>query len=80
MTPAFAAPAGGHGGQSSAHCGCAESRSRKGGEGMERRTSIGAVIVGLVGLASASAFAQNGPGITDKEILICSYQPMTGNT
>ena len=39
-----------------------------------------AVIVGLVGLASASAFAQNGPGITDKEILICSYQPMTGNT
>lgn len=27
-----------------------------------------------------AAWAQNGPGISDKEILLCSYQPMTGST
>jgi len=37
----------------------------------------------LVGLAAASllsvsAQAENGPGVSDKEVLICSYQPMTG--
>ncbi|SVE60414.1 uncharacterized protein METZ01_LOCUS513268, partial [marine metagenome] len=29
-------------------------------------------------LASYGATADNGPGISDEEILICSYQPMTG--
>lgn len=44
------------------------------------RTSLtilaGAALVALAGQAQA----QNGPGITDKEVLICSYQPMTGST
>ncbi len=31
-----------------------------------------------VGLASTSVLAADGPGVSDKEILICSYQPMTG--
>ncbi len=34
----------------------------------------------LAALGSSSALAQNGPGIKDKEILLCSYQPMTGST
>lgn len=36
--------------------------------------------VAMFALASSMAQAQNGPGITDKEVLICSYQPMTGST
>ena len=34
----------------------------------------------LAALAAGPAAAENGPGITDKEVLICSYQPMTGST
>ncbi len=33
---------------------------------------------GAFALTSGSVLAANGPGISDKEILICSYQPMTG--
>jgi branched-chain amino acid transport system substrate-binding protein len=33
---------------------------------------------GLLALTSYAATADNGPGISDEEILICSYQPMTG--
>jgi branched-chain amino acid transport system substrate-binding protein len=33
---------------------------------------------GLMGLAVNNAEAANGPGVSDKEVLICSYQPMTG--
>jgi branched-chain amino acid transport system substrate-binding protein len=43
-------------------------------------TVAGAIAAGAIfGLAAGPAAAQNGPGVTDKEILICSYQPMTGN-
>ncbi len=34
--------------------------------------------IGALALGAGSAWAQNGPGVGDKEILICSYQPMTG--
>ncbi|MDP6119911.1 MAG: ABC transporter substrate-binding protein [Rhodospirillales bacterium] len=34
--------------------------------------------IGMLALGAGSALAGNGPGISDKEILICSYQPMTG--
>ena len=34
--------------------------------------------VGLLSLTMAQTLAANGPGVSDKEILICSYQPMTG--
>ncbi len=40
-------------------------------------TLIGALALTALGSA---AQAQNGPGIKDKEILLCSYQPMTGST
>jgi len=33
---------------------------------------------GLLGLVATGSWAANGPGVSDKEILICSYQPMTG--
>ena len=33
---------------------------------------------GLLSLTAAQAQAANGPGVSDKEVLICSYQPMTG--
>ena len=33
---------------------------------------------GMLALLSVPASAANDPGISDKEILICSYQPMTG--
>ena len=47
-------------------------------------TKIGKA-AGALGSAVLFAFAgaaqaQNGPGISDKEVLICSYQPMTGST
>lgn len=32
----------------------------------------------LLAITSYGAMADNGPGISDEEILICSYQPMTG--
>ena len=34
--------------------------------------------VGLLSLTATQAQAANGPGVSDKEVLICSYQPMTG--
>jgi ABC-type branched-subunit amino acid transport system substrate-binding protein len=37
-------------------------------------------IFGVLALAAGAAHAQNHPGVTDKEVLICSYQPMTGST
>ncbi len=40
--------------------------------------AIGALVLGAA--APGAALAQNGPGIKDKEILLCSYQPMTGST
>jgi len=33
---------------------------------------------GLLGLVAQDASAANGPGVSDNEVLICSYQPMTG--
>ncbi len=39
---------------------------------------IGAIVLSAV--TCLNAYAQNGPGISDKEILLCSYQPMTGST
>ena len=35
---------------------------------------------GILALAAGAVQAQNHPGVTDKEVLICSYQPMTGST
>jgi ABC-type branched-subunit amino acid transport system substrate-binding protein len=32
----------------------------------------------LASFASGPSAAQDGPGVTDKEVLVCSYQPMTG--
>ena len=42
------------------------------------KSFITAAGVGVLSLAAFGAQAANGPGVTDKEILICSYQPMTG--
>jgi branched-chain amino acid transport system substrate-binding protein len=39
-----------------------------------------AAAAALLAAVSGAAQAQSGPGITDKEVLICSYQPMTGST
>jgi len=38
------------------------------------------VAIGAAVFSSAPAWAENGPGITDDSVLICSYQPMTGKT
>lgn len=38
-----------------------------------------ALCLGLLGLGALPAAAENGPGVSDDEILICAYQPMTGN-
>ncbi len=40
-------------------------------------TIYGVAVAALAAMAT-SAVAENGPGITDDSILICSYQPMTG--
>jgi len=34
--------------------------------------------LGMLSMAATETQAANGPGVSDKEILICSYQPMTG--
>jgi branched-chain amino acid transport system substrate-binding protein len=48
---------------------------------MKNFTRLAVALTGaLVFSAAPVAMAQNGPGISDKEILICSYQPMTGST
>ena len=39
---------------------------------------VTAASMALAGTFSATASAESGPGISDDEILICSYQPMTG--
>jgi branched-chain amino acid transport system substrate-binding protein len=35
-------------------------------------------LMGIAGLLSQQAFAENGPGVTDTSVLICAYQPETG--
>ena len=35
--------------------------------------------VALLALGAGVAQAANGPGVTDKDVLVCAYQPMTGN-
>jgi len=45
---------------------------------MGKRTAVIAVGV-LSGLAAGAAYAENGPGVTDTSVLVCAYQPMTGN-
>jgi branched-chain amino acid transport system substrate-binding protein len=49
-------------------------------EKMKQLTKLGLALVsvGIFALGSVAASAANGPGISDKKILICSYQPMTG--
>lgn len=46
------------------------------------RTPMKAILsvsaVAALGLFAGPAMAQNGPGVSDDSILICSYQPMTG--
>lgn len=37
-----------------------------------------ALAAGVLTLSAAAASAQDGPGVTKNEVLICSYQPMTG--
>ncbi len=47
---------------------------------MKRFTKLASAIAGLgvLALGASSAWTANGPGVSDDEILICSYQPMTG--
>lgn len=49
---------------------------------MKQFTKVAGTMAGvaMLALATGLAQAQNGPGVTDKEVLICSYQPMTGST
>jgi branched-chain amino acid transport system substrate-binding protein len=49
---------------------------------MKQFTRIAGGIAGvaLLALGSGVAQAKNDPGVTDKEVLACSYQPMTGST
>ena len=42
------------------------------------KSFIALVGVGMLSLTVAEGQAANGPGVTDNEVLICSYQPMTG--
>lgn len=42
------------------------------------KTLTSLAIVAAIGVLGTPAQAQNGPGVTDDSILICSYQPMTG--
>jgi ABC-type branched-subunit amino acid transport system substrate-binding protein len=45
------------------------------------RRQLGALgFFGVLALGAGAVQAQNHPGVTDKEVLICSYQPMTGST
>lgn len=47
---------------------------------MRQLSKILSAVLGafVLGAGVNVAWAENGPGITDDEILICSYQPMTG--
>lgn len=42
-------------------------------------TTSAMLAAGLLTLSANGASAQDGPGVTKDEVLICSYQPMTGN-
>jgi ABC-type branched-subunit amino acid transport system substrate-binding protein len=42
------------------------------------KLALTAATTALVWVFAATAWAANGPGVSDDEILICSYQPMTG--
>ena len=44
---------------------------------MRTAIMLATVLAGVIGMAGTVA-ARNDPGVTDKNILICSYQPMTG--
>ena len=46
---------------------------------MKQLSRIAAIAAAVV-VAPGIAVAKNGPGVTDKEVLACSYQPMTGST
>lgn len=43
------------------------------------RSLVAALGAAAVALAAGAATAQDAPGVSDDSILICSYQPMTGN-
>jgi branched-chain amino acid transport system substrate-binding protein len=46
---------------------------------MRKGSVIGAALAGVLALAALAGVVQaQSPGVTDKEILLCSYQPMTG--
>ena len=47
---------------------------------MKRLVKLAATVASmtLAGAFASTAWAESGPGISDDEILICSYQPMTG--
>ncbi|MBM3732041.1 MAG: hypothetical protein FJW24_01020 [Acidimicrobiia bacterium] len=45
---------------------------------MHIRTSAW-LAAGVLAMSALPALAQDGPGVSKNEILICSYQPMTGN-
>ncbi len=47
---------------------------------MKTFNKLALTLVGAMALtmSATAASAQNGPGVSDDEILICSYQPMTG--
>ncbi|MSO93546.1 MAG: hypothetical protein EXQ86_09140 [Rhodospirillales bacterium] len=40
--------------------------------------TAGVLALGALALSPVAALAQDGPGVTKNEVLICSYQPMTG--
>lgn len=42
-------------------------------------TTSATFVAGLLALSATGVSAQDGPGVTKDEVLICSYQPMTGN-
>jgi branched-chain amino acid transport system substrate-binding protein len=46
---------------------------------MKRFLRLIAACAIATGGAAGSAYAQNDPGIEDNQVVICSYQPMTGN-
>jgi branched-chain amino acid transport system substrate-binding protein len=42
------------------------------------KTTTAALAVSVLALSAVAASAQDGPGVSKNEVLICSYQPMTG--
>ncbi|MEM7226777.1 MAG: ABC transporter substrate-binding protein [Pseudomonadota bacterium] len=42
------------------------------------RALMSMAVVAAIGILGSTAQAQDGPGVSDDSILICSYQPMTG--